>query len=159
MKPDKDLKSPSQKNYVFVAPDAGRWLMRAALVLSLMSLCVGATLSITERNVWAMVVTAVAAALLVVLWSLLQAKIPQRITVQGSMIQIRRDGRVDQFDLEDPNVDIRVSDGEIAFAHYQDRWVVVRAKDVDWKVFSDVVMHYQNKADLYAEERDKRFNA
>ena len=50
-------------------------------------------------------------------------------------------------------------DGEIAFAHYMDRWVVVRSSDVDWKVFSDVVMHYQNKADLYAAERDERFNS
>ena len=49
-------------------------------------------------------------------------------------------------------------DGEIAFAHYMDRWVVVRSRDVDWKVFSDVVMHYQNKADRNAEERDKRFS-
>ena len=157
MSPKKDLKSPA-KNYVFVAPDAGRWVMRASMVASLMALCVGATLSITQRNVWAMIVTGVAAVLLVILWAMLQAKIPQRITVEGSMIQIRRDGNVDSFDLEDPAVDIRVSDGEIAFAHYQDRWVVVRARDVDWKVFSDVVMHYQNKADLYAAERDKRFN-
>jgi hypothetical protein len=157
LSPKKDLKSPA-KNYVFVAPDAGRWVMRASMVASLMALCVGATLSITQRNVWAMIVTGVAAVLLVILWAMLQAKIPQRITVEGSMIQIRRDGNVDSFDLEDPAVDIRVSDGEIAFAHYQDRWVVVRARDVDWKVFSDVVMHYQNKADLYAAERDKRFN-
>ena len=157
MSQKKDLKSPS-KHYVFVAPDAGRWVMRAAAVAALMALCVGATLSISERNVWAMVVTGVSAVLLVILWAMLQAKIPQRITVEGSMIQIRRDGHVDAFDLEDPAVDIRVSDGEIAFAHYQDRWVVVRARDVDWKVFSDVVMHYQNKADLYAAERDKRFN-
>jgi hypothetical protein len=89
---------------------------------------------------------------------MLQSKIPQRIIVRGSKISIRRDGQVSEFDLEDPAVDIRVSDGEIAFAHYMDRWVVVRARDVDWKVFSDVVMHYQNKADLYAAERDKRFN-
>ncbi|MCW2847715.1 MAG: hypothetical protein JWR90_1689 [Marmoricola sp.] len=154
----KDLKSPA-KNYVFVAPDAGRWFLRMSLVVSLMALCVGATLSITQKSFWAMLVTGVAAVLLVILWAMLQAKIPQRITVEGSMISIRRDGRVDAFDLEDPAVDIRVSDGEIAFAHYQDRWVVVRARDVDWKVFSDVVMHYQNKADLYAAERDKRFNA
>jgi hypothetical protein len=157
MSPKKDLKSPA-KNYVFVAPDAGRLVMRVALVVSLMSLCVGATLSITERSFWAMLVTGVAAVCLVIIWAMLQAKIPQRITVEGSMISIRRDGQVDAFDLEDPAVDIRVSDGEIAFAHYQDRWVVVRARDVDWKVFSDVVMHYQNKADLYAAERDKRFN-
>jgi hypothetical protein len=153
----KAAKAPAE-NYVFVAPDAGRWFMRAGMVASLVTLCVGATLTFTEKSFTAMVGTGVAAALLVILWAMLQSKIPQRITVRGSMIQIRRDGRVDAFDLEDPAVDIRVSDGEIAFAHYMDRWVVVRARDVDWKVFSDVVMHYQNKADLYAEERDKRFN-
>ena len=162
---DNRLKTPAEKgtkppadNYVFVAPDAGRWFMRAGMVASLVVLCVGATLTVTEKSFPAVVGTGVAAVLLIVLWAMLQSKIPQRITVRGSMIQIRRDGRVDAFDLEDPAVDIRVSDGEIAFAHYQDRWVVVRARDVDWKVFSDVVMHYQNKADLYAEERDKRFN-
>jgi hypothetical protein len=153
----KETKSRT-KQYVFVAPDPGRRVMRAATVASLMALCVGATLSITQRNVWAMLITGVAAVLLVILWSMLQAKIPQRITVEGSRISIRRDGQVDAFDLEDPAVDIRVSDGEIAFANYQDRWVVVRARDVDWKVFSDVVMHYQNKADMYAAERDRRFN-
>jgi hypothetical protein len=149
---------PLASSYVFVAPDAGRLLMRVAMVAALIAVCVGGTLTITEKNFWAMVVTGVSAVLLVVLWAMLQAKIPQRITVQGSMIAIRRDGRVDEFDLEDPAVDIRVSDGEIAFAHYMDRWVVVRSRDVDWKVFSDVVMHYQNKADSHAEERDRRFN-
>jgi hypothetical protein len=158
MDPKKSRKAPSS-NYVFVAPDSGRSVLRMSMLASLVALCVGATLTVTQRNFWAMVVTAVAAVLLVVIWAMLQAKIPQRITVQGSMIQIRRDGQVDEFDLEDPAVDIRVSDGEIAFAHYMDRWVVVRARDVDWKVFSDVVMHYQNKADMYAEERDKRFNS
>jgi hypothetical protein len=158
MDPKKSRKAPSS-NYVFVAPDSGRSVLRMSMLASLVALCVGATLTVTQRNFWAMVVTAVAAVLLVVIWAMLQAKIPQRITVQGSMIQIRRDGQVDEFDLEDPAVDIRVSDGEIAFAHYMDRWVVVRARDVDWKVFSDVVMHYQNKADMYAEQRDKRFNS
>lgn len=157
MNPKKDSKTPSE-NYVFVAPDAGRVVMRTSMVAALVALCVGATLTVTQRNFWAMVVTAVAAVLLIVIWAMLQAKIPQRITVRGSSIQIRRDGHVEQFDLEDPAVDIRVSDGEIAFAHYMDRWVVVRARDVDWKVFSDVVMYYQNKADLYSVERDKRFN-
>jgi len=157
MDPKKQRKSP-QTNYVFVARDPGRRFTRASMVSSLIALCVGVTLTITERSFAAMVVAAVSAALLVILWALLQSRIPQRITVQGSMIQIRRDGQVDRFDLEDPAVDIRVSDGEIAFAHYMDRWVVVRSRDVDWKVFSDVVMGYQNKADLYAEERDKRFN-
>jgi len=157
MDPQKNPKSPTT-NYVFVAPDRSRWFMRALMVGSLVALCVGVTLTITEQNYVAMVVAAVAGVLLVVLWALLQSKIPQRITVQGSSIQIRRDGQVSKFDLEDPAVDIRVSDGEIAFAHYMDRWVVVRSRDVDWKVFSDVVMHYQTNADVYAAERDKRFN-
>lgn len=157
MDPKKDSKTRSE-NYVFVAPDPGRAVMRASTVACLMALCIGATLTVTQRNFLAMLVAAVAAVLLVVLWAMMQAKIPQRITVRGSVIQIRRDGQVDRFDLEDPAVDIRVSDGEIAFAHYMDRWVVVRARDVDWKVFMDVVMYYQNKADVYSAERDKRFN-
>lgn len=153
----KDPKSPAT-NYVFVAPDRSRGLMRALMVAALVALCVGVTLTITEQSFVAMVAAAVAGVSLVILWAMMQSKIPQRITVLGSVIQIRRDGQVDKFDLEDPAVDIRVSDGEIAFAHYMDRWVVVRARDVDWKVFSDLVMHYQLNADFYAEERAKRFN-
>lgn len=153
----KTVKPPSE-HYVFVAPDASRTVMKAAMVASLMAVCVGVTLVVTELNYAAMVVTGVALVLMVILWAMLQSKIPQRITVRGSMVSIRRDGRVDEFDLEDPAVDIRVSDGEIAFAHYLDGWVVVRARDVDWKVFSDVVMHYQNTADDFAAARDERFN-
>jgi len=145
-------------DYVFVAPDPGRRVLRATLILSLVGLCVGITLSISERALWTMVLAGVSAVGLVTCWAMLQSSIPQRITVRGSSVQIRRDGRVETFDLEDPAVDIRVKDGEIAFAHYMDRWVVVRSKDVDWKVFSDVVMYYQNKADHNAEERDRRFN-
>jgi hypothetical protein len=104
-------------------------------------------------------VTGVSAGCLVVLWALLQAKIPQRITITGPLIEVRRDGRVDSFHLEDPSVDIRVMDGEIAFSSYMDRWVVVRARDVDWHVFTDVVMHYQDKADRDAAARDKRFSS
>ena len=151
-------RKPASTSYVFVAPDRGRWFIRAAMLGALVTLCVGATLTITERDFVAMVVTSVAVVVLVGCWALLQSKIPQRITVEDSIISIRRDGRVDRFDLEDPAVDIRVSDGQIAFAHYMDKWVVVRSRDVDWKVFSDVVMHYQNRADISAEKRDKRFN-
>lgn len=145
-------------NYVFVAHNAGRSLLRLGLVASLVGLCVGATLAVSERSVGAVVAAGVSAGCLVVLWALLQARIPQRITIEGSLIQIRRDGHVDSFDLEDPGVDIRVMDGEIAFSSYKERWVVVRARDVDWKVFTDVVMRYQNKADRNAEERDRRFS-
>ena len=146
-------------NYVFVAPNPGRGFIRAVLLASLVGLCVGATLTVSEFSYGAVVATGVSAACLVVSWALLQAKIPQRITINGPLIQIRRDGHVDSFHLEDPSVDIRVMDGEIAFSSYMDRWVVVRARDVDWHVFTDVVMQYQNKADRDAAARDKRFSS
>ncbi len=154
----KTTRKAEQVDYVFVAPDPGRRVLRATLFLALVGLCVGITLSISDRDLWTMILAGVSAVGLVTCWAMLQSSIPQRITVRGPSVQIRRDGRVDTFDLEDPDVDIRVKDGEIAFAHYMDRWVVVRSKDVDWKVFSDVVMYYQNKADHNAEERDRRFN-
>jgi hypothetical protein len=154
----KSTRGTARVDYVFVAPDPGRRVLRAALFLALIGLCVGLTLSISQRDLWSMVLAGCCAVALVVCWAMLQSSIPQRITVHGPSISIRRDGREDVFDLEDPGVDIRVKDGEIAFAHYMDRWVVVRSKDVDWKVFSDVVMYYQNKADHNAEERDRRFN-
>ncbi len=155
--PPKDEPRIAQR-HVFVAPDPGRWLLRVTALVSLAALCIGGTMVVTQRSLEVIVGTGVAAVLFVVSWAMLQAKIPQRITVDGSIIQIRRDGKVDTFDLEDPSVDIRVRDGEIAFAHYMERWVVVRSRDVDWKVFTDVVMHHQNKADRNAEERDRRFS-
>ena len=66
MNPKKELKSPA-KSYVFVARDTGRLFLRVSTVLSLVTLCVGATLSITQRTFGAMLVTGVAAALLVIL--------------------------------------------------------------------------------------------
>jgi hypothetical protein len=148
----------TRTDYVFVAPSPGRRLVQLWILVALGGLCVGGTLSITDRAPWTLVLAGASAGGLLLGWAMLQASIPQRITVRGSHVQIRRGGDVHEFDLEDPNVDIRVKDGEIAFAHYLDRWVVVRSRDVDWKTFSDVVMFYQNKADHNAEERDRRFN-
>ena len=146
-------------NYVFVAPNAGRSLLRFGLLASLVGGCVGGTLAVTERSIGAVLATCVSAAFLLVFWALLQAKIPQRITIRGAVVEVRRDGHVDTFDLEDPGVEIKVMDGEIAFSSYMERWVVVRSRDVDWKVFTDVVMYYQNKADRHAEERNRRFSS
>jgi hypothetical protein len=154
-----DSKGRPATDYVFVAPDPGRWLLRTLAVGSLVCLCIFGTMTISDRSLVTMIAAGVAAALLVISWAMLQAKIPQRITIRGPMVQIRRNGEVHRFDLEDPSVDIRVRDGEIAFSHYMDRWVVVRSRDVDWKVFTDVVMAYQNRADRNAEERDKRFSS
>jgi hypothetical protein len=154
----KSSRKADRVDYVFVAPDPGRRFIRVTLFLALVGLCVGVTLSLSDQEPWAMVLAGVCGVGLVLCWAMLQSSIPQKITVRGSSVQIRRDGQTHRFDLEDPNVDIRVKDGEIAFAHYMDRWVVVRSRDVDWKVFSDVVMYYQNRADRNAEERDRRFN-
>ena len=151
--------TPPHANYVFVAHNAGRWLMRVALVASLVGLCVSATLAFSERSSGAVVATLVSAGCLVVFWALLEARIPQRITIHGPVIEVRRNGHVDSFHLEDPAVDIRVMDGEIAFSSYKGRWVVVRARDVDWHVFTDVVMHYQDKADRDADAKVKRFSS
>jgi hypothetical protein len=154
----KSTRKADRVDYVFVAPDPGRRLVRVLLLLSLVGLCVGVTLSVSDQQMWTLGLAGLSAVGLVLSWALLQSGIPQKITVSGSIVRIRRDGNVTEFDLEDPGVDIRVKDGEIAFAHYMDRWVVVRSRDVDWKVFSDLVMYYQNKADQNAEERDRRFN-
>jgi hypothetical protein len=132
--------------------------MRVCLVVALLTVCGAGVLAITAHSLTAGIVAGAALVCAVLLWALLQARIPQRITLRGPHVEIRRDGQVHTFDLEDPAVDIRVRDGEIAFARYLDRWVVVSSRDVDWKVFSDVVMRYQNKADRNAEERDKRFS-
>ncbi len=151
-------RGPAGPDHVFVAPDRGRRVVRLALVVSFVGICAGTAMVVSERSVWSVGVLVLSTLLLVASWAVLQSNIPQRVTVSGSVIEIRRDGHTQRFDLEDPGVDILVSDGEIAFAQYKDGWVVVSAQDVDWKVFSEVVMHYQNQADHNAEERDKRFN-
>jgi len=153
-----DGKAP-HANYVFIAHNAGRSMLRLGLLVSLVALCISATLALSERSFGATVATGVSAAFLLLVWAVLQAKIPQRITIHGSVVEVRRDGRVDSFNLQDPAVEIRVMDGEIAFSSYTERWVVVRARDVDWKVFTDVVMYYQNKADHDAEEKSRRFSS
>ena len=51
----------------------------------------------------------------------------------------------------------RESAGSVAFGHYRDNWVIVQARDVEWRTFMDVVMAYQNRADSNAEARDERF--
>ncbi len=154
----KSGRSADRTDYVFVAPNPGRFFVRVFWFLALVGTCVGLTLAIRDRELWSMVLAGASAVLFVVCWAVLQASIPQRVTVRGSVISIRRHGDEARFDLTDPGVDIRVKDGEIAFANYMDRWVVVRSKDVDWKVFTDVVMYYQSKADRNAEERDRRFS-
>ncbi|MEO5654239.1 MAG: hypothetical protein ABIN79_01145 [Marmoricola sp.] len=148
-----------KSSHVYVASSRGRMVVRLGLVIALVAMAAGTVMIISSRTTESVVITIASVVLLVACWGALKATIPQRVTVQGPVIEIRRDGKLHRFDLEDPGVDILVKDGEIAFAQYKDGWISVRAKDVDWKVFSDVVMHYQNQADHNAEERDKRFNS
>ena len=144
--------------HVFVAPSPGRKVLGVLIVVALVGL--GASLlQLSRARTTPVVALAVVCGLVVVGgWTCLKARIPQRITVNGPIIDIRRDGHTHRYDLEDPAVDIRVRDGEIAFAHYMDNWVLVSARDVEWKTFTDVVMHYQNNADHNAERRDERFS-
>jgi hypothetical protein len=92
-------------------------------------------------------------------WGILLTWVPQRIEVDKSVITITRNGESRQYDLVDPGVEIRVRDGAIAFAHYMEPWSVVRASEVRWQEFLDVLMHYQDRADINAELRDQRFSA
>ena len=150
--------SRSGEQHVFVAPSPGRKVVGVLILLSLVGLG-WSLLRLREAVSSPLAALAVVSGLVVVGgWTYLKAKIPQRITVNRAIIEIRRDGHTHRYDLEDPAVDIRVRDGEIAFAHYMDNWVLVSARDVDWKVFSDIVMHYQNNADHNAERRDERFS-
>ena len=142
---------------VFVAPSPGRKIVGLLVLLALPGLALS-LLELFRAQTPVNVAAAVSCAVVIVVgWTYLRARIPQRITVDRAIIEIRRDGHTHRYDLEDPAVDIRVRDGEIAFAHYMDNWVLVSARDVEWKTFSDVVMHYQNNADLNAEARDQRF--
>ena len=146
------------EHHVFVAPSPGRKVVGVLILASLVGLG-WSLVQLRSSQTTPMAALAVVCGLVAVGgWTYLKARIPQRITVDRATITIRRDGHTHRYDLEDPAVDIRVRDGEIAFAHYMDNWVLVSARDVDWKTFSDLVMHYQNNADHNAERRDERFS-
>jgi hypothetical protein len=144
-------------HYTFVAPSPGRRVMMITLMFTILG-GIYAGYQITMGAGQLAVVFLVALAVLAVAqWVLLQTYIPQRIDIDKSVITINRNGRLLRYDLVDPGLEVRVRDGEIAFAHYMEPWTVVRAKDVKWHVFIDVLMHYQTRADVNADLRDQRF--
>ncbi len=157
-KTGRELRAPAG-HYTFVAPAPWRTLVMITLLFTLLGLVYAVWLLTNGLGDSAMVLAVVMAVLAVGQWTLLQARIPQRIEVEKSVITIIKSGHRVNYDLVDPGVELRVRDGEIAFAHYMKPWSVVRAKDVNWPVFLDIVMHYQNRADLNAELRDQRFKA
>jgi hypothetical protein len=154
----RELRAPAG-HYTFVARSISRRLVMTSLLFTLLFAGHAGYDAVTVGGKDTVILTVVLAVLAVAQWTLLQARIPQRIEVEKSVITIIKSGHSERYDLVDPGVELRVRDGEIAFAHYMKPWSVVRAKDVDWKVFTDVVMHYQNRADLNALLRDQRFKS
>ena len=152
------LQAPSQR-YRFVAPRRARAVLAGVLLAAVVFTGFGAWMAATEVDSHPWIITTVATALAAVaLWALLQSSLPQVVTIENSIIEITNRGRSERFDLADPTVEILGRDGEIAFRCYDGRFSVVRARDVNWKVFTDVVMHYQNHADRKAEERQERYS-
>jgi hypothetical protein len=156
MRSSSQLQAPL-KEYRFVARSGRRKAVVIGMFLSLIGFVAAGYLALNDGPRSSLIATGVLAFAVVAFWSMLGASLPHEVLVKGSVIEIRRDGQSHTFDLTDPGVDLRVSDGEIAFARYMDGWVVVTPREVDWKVFSDVVMHYQRSADHNAEARDQRF--
>ena len=67
----KSTRRSERTDYVFVAPDPGRRVLRVTLFLALVGLCVGLTLTISDRDLWTMVLAGVSAVGLVVCWAML----------------------------------------------------------------------------------------
>jgi hypothetical protein len=146
-------------HYTFVAPSPGRRVMMITLMFTALGVIYAGWQVSNGVGDLAVIALIGLAVLAVAQWVLLQTYIPQRIEIDKSVITINRSGRLQRYDLVDPGLEVRVRDGEIAFAHYMEPWFVVRAKDVKWHVFIDVLMHYQTRADVNADLRDQRFQS
>ena len=144
-------------DHVFVAPSLVRRVFQVVLAVSLAGLAYAVWRAWQQPDAVSGSLAVGLAVLVVLCWMTLLMSVPQRITITGSHIVIRRAGENHRFDLEDPGVDMLVRDGSVAFGHYRDNWVIVEAREVEWSTFMDVVMAYQNRADLNAEARDERF--
>ena len=106
-----------------------------------------------------MLLAGVSAVGLVVCWAMLQSSIPQRITVRGAAAS--RSAATAASTPSTSRTPPSTSGSRTARSPSRTTWTAgswCAPSDVDWKVFSDVVMYYQNKADHNAEERDRRFN-
>lgn len=156
-KPVHDRTAPAEV-YRFVAPSRSYRTLQIVSVLTLVGAVVLGIAGLVLEDTSLLIGTGVGAAVTLVLWTVMSSKVPQRVTLTNSIVEIKKSGRTETFDLVDPNVEVLGRDGEMAFRYYDGRVVVIRAQDVDWEVFTDVVMHYQNFADDRAIERTRRFN-
>lgn len=145
-------------DHVFVAPSPARVILLVLGLAGAAGTALGAYVGYQTDSSTLYGVAVGAAIFTVVCWVFLQITPPQRVSVTESVVEIKNGYHVNRYDLEDPGTDMLVRDGEVAFGHYRDNWSIVRAKDVDWHAFMEVVMRFQSRADLNAEARDKRFN-
>lgn len=148
---------PVHDHYEFEAPDPARALMRLMLGVLGAATVAAAVHAAQMRTHQAVLLVVGVVGCFVLLWTLLASRSPQVITVDRSIITIRRGSRMESFDLVDPNVQLAVRDGQMAFRYYDGRNVVVRPNEVDWPAFLNVVMHYQNFADQKAVDKETRF--
>lgn len=148
---------PIMEHYEFEAPDPARTLMRLMLGLLAAGAVAAAVHAVDVRTHPAVLTLAALMAGLLLMWTMLASRSPQRITVDRSIITIRRGSRTERFDLVDPNVQISVRDGQMALRYYDGRQVAIRPSEVDWPAFVNVVMHYQNFADKKAVDKETRF--
>ncbi len=152
------LQTPNEI-YKFVAPVKGRAVLYGSLLAFVVLTAVATYFAVRDQQVGWIIVACCSAFVMVVLWTVAQMRIPQIVTIRNSILEIKRHGKVERFDLVDPSVEVLGRDGEMAFRCYDGRFAVVHARDVPWKMFTDVVMHYQNHADRKAEERAQRWRA
>ncbi len=123
----------------FVAPAPGRRFLALGLACSFVLLGAGAYA--THHGGGGTAVTGMAAATIgvVVFWTVLAARLPQEVILRGGLVMITRDRHTEVYDLDDPAVEVRMEADGVAFSHYLQPWVVVRACDVDWEVFRTAV--------------------
>jgi hypothetical protein len=146
------------ETYRFVAPRRSRSLVQALLLAMVALAAFSGYMSATVQTPLWFGALAGSGIGVVALWAVLQARVPQTVTLKNSVIEIKNNGHSERFDLADPTVEVLARDGEMAFRCYDGRFAIVRSRDVDWKEFTHVVMHYQNHADRKAEERKVRFS-
>ena len=152
------LRTP-EETYKFVAPAKSRAVLYGSLLAFAILTAVATYYAIRDQQVGWIVAAGCAAFVVVVLWTIAMMRVPQVVTIRHSVLEIKRHGKTERFDLVDPSVEVLGRDGEMAFRCYDGRFAIVRSRDVPWQMFTDVVMHYQNHADRKAEERAQRWRA
>ncbi len=106
----------------------------------------------------------VGVSVVVVLWAVLIASTPQRVSLSGSMLTVHNLAGSETFDLADAlqPVDLvgdpRTPNWALLLHHADASTVVLRRQDVSPSELDPIVRHYRAIADRRGAERDARFN-